>query len=51
MASSAAAKESQFKNDAGQPVTKCRRSHGWRVFAYIKDGKVSGRGFVDGSLP
>jgi hypothetical protein len=43
--------ESNYKDDAGQPVTTWRWSQGRRVFASIKDGKVTGGGFIEGSLP
>jgi hypothetical protein len=43
--------ESNFKDDMNQPVTKCRWSQGRRIFAQVKDGKVSGGGFIEGSLP
>jgi hypothetical protein len=42
---------SSFSDDMGQTRATCRWSHGRRVLAYIKDGKVNGGGFMEGQLP
>ena len=42
---------STFRDDMGDTRTKCRWSEGRRVLAFVKDGKVSGGGFLEGRLP
>jgi hypothetical protein len=37
--------------DMGDRRTKCRWSEGRRMFVYVKDGKVSSAGFLQGRLP
>ena|SRR5579871_2230039 len=47
----AANQSTTIRNDLGQTRTTCRWIQGRRIVAYIKDGKVTGSGYMEGSLP